>query len=112
MIANAEILIIGGSETTASLLSGVTYLLLTNPEAHDKLKAEVRSVFQTREDINLISVNNLPYMLACLDEAMRMYPPIANGLPRQIPDGGATIMGQHIASKVGMALCQILFFSN
>lgn len=112
MIANAEILIIGGSETTASLLSGVTYLLLTNPEAHDKLKAEVRSVFQTQEDINLISVNNLPYMLACLDEAMRMYPPIANGLPRQIPDGGATIMGQHIASKVGMALYQILLFQS
>ncbi|KAJ5344108.1 Cytochrome P450 [Penicillium brevicompactum] len=99
LISNAEILIIGGSETTASLLSGVTYLLLANPEAHDKLKAEVRSAFQRQKDINLISVNGLPYMLACLDEAMRMYPPIANGLPRLSPDGGAIIGGQHIPPK-------------
>ncbi|CAG8266142.1 unnamed protein product [Penicillium salamii] len=96
LIANAEILIIGGSETTASLLSGVTYLLLTHPHAHNRLKDEVRSTFENQEDINLISVNKLPYMLACLDEAMRMYPPIANGLPRLCPDVGATIMGEHI----------------
>ncbi|CAG8880804.1 unnamed protein product [Penicillium salamii] len=96
LIANAEILIIGGSETTASLLSGVTYLLLTNPHAHNKLKDEVRSTFESQADINLVSVNKLSYMLACLDEAMRMYPPIANGLPRLCPDVGATIMGEHI----------------
>ncbi|CAG7916018.1 unnamed protein product [Penicillium olsonii] len=96
LISNAEILIIGGSETTASLLSGVTYLLLANPHTHDKLKEEVRSAFQSQEEINLISVNKLSYMLACLDEAMRMYPPIANGLPRLCPESGATIMGEYI----------------
>ncbi|CAG8198366.1 unnamed protein product [Penicillium olsonii] len=96
LISNAEILIIGGSETTASLLSGVTYLLLANPHTHAKLKEEVRSAFQSQEEINLISVNKLSYMLACLDEAMRMYPPIANGLPRLCPESGATIMGEYV----------------
>ncbi|PWY68832.1 cytochrome P450 [Aspergillus eucalypticola CBS 122712] len=78
LIANAEILIIGGSETTAFLLSGVTYFLLENPGAHQNLRDEVRSTFRSQDEINLISVNKLSYMLACLDEGLRMYPPIAN----------------------------------
>jgi cytochrome P450 len=93
-------LIIGGSETTASLLSGVTYLLLTNLEAYENLKREVRSTFQSQDDINLISVNKLSYMLACLDEGLRMYPPIANGLPRVCPTGGSTVLGEYIPENV------------
>jgi cytochrome P450 len=100
LIANAEILIIGGSETTASLLSGVTYLLLRNPESYEKLKQEIRSTFQSQEEINMTSVNKLPYMLACLDEALRMYPPIANGLPRVTPKGGARVVGEYIPEGV------------
>jgi cytochrome P450 len=101
LIANAEILIIGGSETTASLLSGVTYLLLINEDAYERLKNEVRNAFQSQEEINLISVAQLPYLQACLEEGLRMYPPIANGLPRVCPPGGATIVGNMIPENVG-----------
>ncbi len=45
--ANTSILIIGGSETTATLLSGVTYFLLTNPSALEQLTREVRSSFSS-----------------------------------------------------------------
>jgi cytochrome P450 len=100
LIANAEILIIGGSETTASLLSGVTYLLLTNEDAYERLKKEIRSIFHSQEEINLISVAQLTYLQACLEEGLRMYPPIANGLPRVCPPGGATIGGNLIPEKV------------
>lgn len=100
MVANAEILIIGGSETTASLLSGVTYLLLENEEAYHKLVEEVRSTFQREDEITLVSVNKLSYMLACLDEGMRMYPPIANGLPRCTPKNGAQVLGHYIPGNV------------
>ncbi|KAL2801988.1 cytochrome P450 monooxygenase [Aspergillus granulosus] len=106
LIANAEILIIGGSETTASLLSGVTYLLLRNPEAYEKLKDEIRSTFQNQEEINMTSVNKLSYMLACLDEALRMYPPIANGLPRVTPKGGARVLGEHIPEGTNVSIHQ------
>jgi cytochrome P450 len=74
-----------------------------NPGAQEKLKNEVRTVFQTQEEINLISVNKLPYMLACLDEAMRMYPPVANGLPRLSPEGGASVLGEYIPTNVSVA---------
>ncbi|KAL3452706.1 cytochrome P450 monooxygenase [Aspergillus insuetus] len=106
LIANAEILIIGGSETTASLLSGVTYLLLRNPEAYEKLKLEIRSAFQSQEEINMTSVNKLSYMLACLDEALRMYPPIANGLPRVTPKGGARVVREYIPEGTNVSIHQ------
>ena len=80
-----------------------------NPGAHEKLKEEVRTVFQSQEEINLISVNKLPYMLACLDEAMRMYPPIANGLPRLCPEVGATILGEYIPKNVSLTSKKQIF---
>jgi cytochrome P450 len=104
--ANSSILIIGGSETTATLLSGVTYFLLTNPSTLERLTQEVRSAFSSEKDIDLISVSKLTYMLACLDEALRMYPPVPIGLPRVVPRGGATIAGHFVPEKVSTDLHQ------
>jgi len=102
--ATASTLVVAGSETTATVLSGVTYLLLRNPTALRKVLEEVRGTFQSEEEITLTSVNSLPYMLACLNEALRMYPPVASGLPRVVPDGGATVAGAFIPADVGYKL--------
>ncbi|RSL96790.1 hypothetical protein CEP52_011285 [Fusarium oligoseptatum] len=112
LLKNCGALIVGGSETTATLLSGVTYLLLKTPEALRKLTAEVRSSFKTEEDINFTSVNKLSYMLACLEEAFRMYPPIAGGLPRQIPKGGSEVSGRFIPEDTVVAIHQWAMYHN
>lgn len=100
---NSSLLIIAGSETTATLLSGVTFLLATNPEALRRLTGEVRSTFKTEEEIDFTSVSSLQYMLACLDEALRIYPPAPLGLPRQTPKGGASIAGHYVPEDVSIA---------
>jgi uncharacterized protein YybS (DUF2232 family) len=74
--SNAFILVLAGSETTATTLAGATYLILTHPDVLEKLKREVRSTFKEVSQININSVNNLTYMLAILNEALRMYPPV------------------------------------
>ncbi|PKX90507.1 cytochrome P450 [Aspergillus novofumigatus IBT 16806] len=106
LVMNAQVLMIAGSETTASLLSGVTYLLLQNSAAYQQLVDEVRSTFSSEKEINFISVNRLSYMLACLNEALRMYPPVANGMPRVVPKGGAQILGQYIPEQTYVAIPQ------
>lgn len=93
-------MIIGGSETTATLLAGVTYLLLSNPVALQRLTVEVRSTFQSEQEITMTSVNQLTYMLACLNEALRVYPPVPVGLPRVTPAGGRTIHGRFVPQGV------------
>ncbi|KAJ4327627.1 hypothetical protein N0V84_001876 [Fusarium piperis] len=88
MAVNSHVLIIAGSETTATLLSGVTFQLLMNKTKLDKLVSEIRSSFDTEDDITLDRVNQLSYLLAALNEGLRMYPPVPNGLPRLVPAGG------------------------
>lgn len=96
LIVNSGALILAGSETTATLLCGVTYLLTTHPDVLKKLTDEVRSSFVDDAEITLISVNKLHYMLACLKEGLRRYPPIAGVLPRQVPKGGAMVAGHFV----------------
>ncbi|GKZ77674.1 hypothetical protein AnigIFM56816_011415 [Aspergillus niger] len=107
LAANASILVIAGSETTATLLSGLTYWLLQHPKEMEKVKFEVRSVMKTEEDID---VNNatakLPYMLACIDEAFRMYPPVSGGLQRYVPDTPTEISGYLLPPKTNVSVHQ------
>lgn len=51
MEANTALLILAGSETTASLLSGFTYYIMANPLAYRKLVDEIRGSFNSYEDI-------------------------------------------------------------
>ncbi|CAG8908965.1 unnamed protein product [Penicillium egyptiacum] len=96
MITNGSTLIIAGSETTATVLSGVTYLLLRNPRVLAKLQDEIRSAFTKEEEITLESCNKLEYCLAVLTEALRLYPPVAVGLPRIVDAQGDMIAGNWV----------------
>ena len=107
MEANANILIIAGSETSATLLSGITYWLLRTPDTLRKVTREVRSSISSESDITFQSVSHLPYMLACLNEALRIYPPAPGGLERMtIPPAPVTISGYTIPP--GVCLLSIL----
>lgn len=97
-------LCVAGSETTATLLCGVTFLMLKHPDILNKLKQEVRSAFKSENEITLTSVGNLEYMLACLNEAMRIYPPAPVGFPREVPKGGVTINGQFVPEGVSVSI--------
>lgn len=95
------LLAVAGSETTATVLSGSTYLLCKNPETLAKLQAEVRGKFKHSHEITLQSVNDLDYMLAVINEALRCYPPVAGGNVRVVPGkDGAEIAGHFVPSGV------------
>ncbi|KAJ5292490.1 uncharacterized protein N7443_008443 [Penicillium atrosanguineum] len=63
MEANAAILIMAGSETTASLLSGFTFYALTNAGVWKKLVEEVRGAFGSYDEIDFkeVSVSGAHY---------------------------------------------------
>ncbi|KAL8335865.1 hypothetical protein RB598_009858 [Gaeumannomyces tritici] len=109
---NVGTLVLAGSETTATLLCGVTFLLVSHPPALERLAAEVRSAFSSQADITMLSVARLPYMLACLNEALRAYPPAAVGLPRVVPPGGATVAGEYLPAGTACAVWQWATYHN
>jgi cytochrome P450 len=101
--ANGEILIVAGSETIASLLSGATYYLCKNPKTLQKLTTEVRNAFDNDQDIDINSVNKLDYLLAVLQESLRMYPPAPGSIPR-VTTNGDTIAGKWVPPGVSADL--------
>ena len=115
LVSNGAILILAGSETTATLLSGIMYWLLRTPEALRKVMDEVRSAFESEDEINFNNATmRLPYMLACLEEGLRRYPPVPSGLLRWTPPGGPTeIAGRLVPENVGVfCLLQSLYCTH
>jgi cytochrome P450 len=95
--STATFLMLAGTETTASALSGTTFLLLTNPDKLRTLTRELRAAFPGgRNDMILENLAREKYLTAVLQEGMRMYPPVPSELPRVVPAGGTTLFGEHI----------------
>jgi len=100
MHTNASLFMGAGTETTATELSGLLYLLLMNPEKMAKLVKEIRAAFRTDADMHMEQIAKLGYLQACLEESLRLYPPVPIGLPRVIPMAGAQICGNFIPGGV------------
>ncbi|KAL5362983.1 cytochrome P450 [Aspergillus floccosus] len=104
LLSNSSLLIMAGSETTATLLSGAVYLLLTNPVKMQKLVNELSNAFPDGSMINIESTSRLNYLPAVIEETLRLYPPLAVGIPRIVPDEGHVIDGQYVPGGTSVAV--------
>lgn len=103
--AQTYVIIIGGSETTATLLSGALYYLCRNQDAMSKIKKEIRAAFGTESEITFNTVSKLKYVLAVLNETLRIYPPVPGNLPREVPGKGAIISGRWVPGGTAVSVC-------
>ncbi|KAJ5724708.1 hypothetical protein N7493_006436 [Penicillium malachiteum] len=94
-----------GADTTAIALTQILDLLIRHPEHLATLREEVDSVLAPD---NIVApydtVKNLPFLRACLDEALRIIPPTSAGLPRRTPPEGAMILGQWIPGDTSVSM--------
>jgi len=104
VIVNAALFIVAGSETTASSLAFLTNALLRHPRVFDKLKEEIRSKFMYESEINLAAVADLPYLNACIEEGLRIFPPAPIGFLRTIQQGGDRVDGQWIPGGTAVSV--------
>ncbi|RYP12486.1 hypothetical protein DL765_007285 [Monosporascus sp. GIB2] len=74
LLSNATVIVGAGAETSASILTAVTSLLIDHPDKLERLAEEVRSAFQSEGQITAEAVSRLPYLVACLDESLRLFP--------------------------------------
>lgn len=98
IMANAAILIGAGSETTATALSGFHFYLGNNPTAYERLTKEIRGAFEEESEITMNSTGRLEYLVATIEEVLRVYPPAAETPPRMSP--GANIEGKWVPKGV------------
>lgn len=111
--AQATVVILAGSETTAVGLTAAMYHILTHPETYQKLCDEIRGTFATPGDVTLPdALNKLPYLNAVVWETLRIHAPLANGFTRVVPQWQQefTICGRHIPPSVSDAFFFFFFF--
>lgn len=87
---------IAGTETTAAFLAALFNIILRHPTIYKRLKDEVRSNFKTEADLNFEDLVKLPFMTACIEEGLRIFPSAPIGFVRTVPRGGDTVDGEFI----------------
>ncbi|KAH8812508.1 cytochrome protein [Xylogone sp. PMI_703] len=87
-------LISAGSDTSSTTLAGLFFYLSRYPAAYEKAAKEVRSVFNSPEDVSIgPALNSCTYLRACLDETLRMSPAVASAPWREVTTAGTVIDG-------------------
>ncbi|KAM0712112.1 hypothetical protein Q7P37_011206 [Cladosporium fusiforme] len=105
IVGEVAAIIDAGAETTAIALTQVMELLIKHPQHLATLRQEIDDTLDEDEDVaSYDKIKNLPFLRACLDEAMRIIPPVSAGLPRRTPPEGAEIMGEWIAGDTSVSM--------
>ncbi|KZT65615.1 cytochrome P450 [Daedalea quercina L-15889] len=95
--AEAFVLIVAGSDTIANTTGGTMYYLSRDPRVQAKLQMELDAALASvdSEVAPYEVVKDLSYLDAVINEGQRLHSTVGAGLPREVPAGGATILGHH-----------------
>ncbi|KAJ5647415.1 cytochrome P450 [Penicillium lividum] len=102
--ATFAMLTTAGSETTATVLTGILCYLVNEPDKLAIVTREVREAFSSSADVTLSSAQDLPYLKAVIHEGLRLCPPVPWMLPRIVPEGGEVICGKWIPGGTSVSL--------
>jgi cytochrome P450 len=100
ILSTFNFIIAGGSDNTATILTGIFNHLSRNEGILQRLCTEIRTKFQEEKDITIDAIQGLPYLEAVLNEGLRFCNPIPGGLPRVVPEGGDTYAGVYLPGGV------------
>lgn len=82
LMVEAESTIGAGTETTGNTLSVFTYHVLAQPVIHKRLKAELDAASNDQQLMSYRTLERLPYLQACIKEALRLACGVLGRLPR------------------------------
>nr|BAL05112.1 cytochrome P450 [Phanerodontia chrysosporium] len=106
-ISEGVVAIVAGSDTAATALTHLCYYLLTHPDSLKKLRQEIEEAYPTlgSELDDLSRQAEMPYLNACINETLRLLPPVLTGLQRSVTAGsGAIIAGYFVPEGVDVSV--------
>jgi cytochrome P450 len=100
----SNLFIIAGSDTTSTAMAATIFYLSHNLDALTRAQAEVRSAFHSKEIVHGTTLTGCTFLRACIDEAMRLSPPVPGALPRRVLPGGLDVDGHFIPADVDVCV--------
>ncbi|TRX91633.1 hypothetical protein FHL15_007415 [Xylaria flabelliformis] len=96
--------LVAGGDTTATAICGTLFYLSRYPDCYRRLAQEIRSTFKNGGEIKTSpQLASCHYLRACIDESMRMSPPVSTTLWREQVSGTDTntplIVDGHVIPK-------------
>ncbi|RAL13059.1 cytochrome P450 [Aspergillus homomorphus CBS 101889] len=85
LLAQANVLVIAGSDTTATALTTLIYYLAAHQDKLWHLQQELREAFDEVSEMTSDRLQGMPYLNAVIEEGLRICPPTSFGLPRISP---------------------------
>jgi cytochrome P450 len=97
--------IFAGSDTTGISIGAVMYNLCKYPRCKDTLVEEIKETIQRegldeRKNMPFDAGFAMPYLQACIYEALRMHPAVGMSLPRVVPPEGFEVEGVFLPGGV------------
>ena len=77
--SNAQLVIVAGTDTSASTLTALFTELAQHPEIQAGLHKELTDTFTSAEGINVQQLTHLPYLNAVINETLRLWPAVPGG---------------------------------
>ncbi|KAL8863818.1 MAG: hypothetical protein Q9198_010310, partial [Flavoplaca austrocitrina] len=92
-----SLLVIAGSDTTSTVIPAMFFYMTRNPRIYEKLTSEIRKTFHNVGEIHSgPQLSSCRYLRAFIDETMRLNPPVAGDLTREVLAGGITVEDQYL----------------
>ncbi|KAF7292063.1 hypothetical protein MIND_01232400 [Mycena indigotica] len=94
VLIDGGLTIVAGSDTSSMALNAFMWCILAHPDIYARAQAEVDAVYPEGE--GMLSSDRhaeLPFLNACFQEALRLYPPVPSGGGRRVPAGDARLVG-------------------
>ncbi|KAH8682042.1 cytochrome P450 monooxygenase-like protein [Xylariales sp. PMI_506] len=102
LTGDARLLIVAGSDTTATTLIHTFYHFAKDSSHVEKIREELAEshIRNDDESLNPLSLQNLPYLNAVINETLRLHPPVPGGVYRMTPPEGVIMAGQKLPGGV------------
>lgn len=94
------VILVAGSEATATTLVGVFYQLASHSEVQERLWGDLKDRYSSESDIKVKTTKDIDYLDAVINETFRLCYAIPGGLPRIVPEGGDIYGGYFVPGGV------------
>ena len=98
VLNDGDLVVIAGSDTTKAVLSSIFFYLLRSPEKLAKLREEIDHFYPPEESLSSKHFQKMSYLDACINEALRLSPPIPSGSQRDVGENPDPSKGRTFGS--------------